>query len=100
MGGNLFPGNQFLFRKGRPFGTWRKSVFQHYLGCSFETMERADYTLRKCRIRKGCFLVGGFGGRCAGRGADEGPFGGTADAAPRRAAPCDAQRVVAFVGER
>src|SRR5260370_31066675 len=99
MGGNLFPRNQFLFRKGRPFGTWRNSVFQHYLGCSIEAMECADYTLRECRIRKGSFLVSGFGGNGAGGGADEEPFGGTADAAPGAAASRDAQSVVAFVGE-
>jgi hypothetical protein len=46
MGGNLLPRNQFLLRKGRPFGTWRDSVFRHCLECNSETMDCADYTLR------------------------------------------------------
>ena len=44
--------------------------------------------------------MGGLGGDGAGGGADEEPLGGAADAAPGAAAASDAQRVVAFVGER
>src|SRR5260370_40615040 len=60
MGGNLFPRNQFLFKKGRPFGTWRDSVFQHYLGCRFEGMECADYTLGMRQVRKESLLCQGL----------------------------------------
>jgi len=44
--------------------------------------------------------MSGFGGNGAGCGADEEPFCGAADAAPGGAASGDAQRVIAFVGER
>jgi hypothetical protein len=54
-------------------------------------MECADYTLRNCWIRKSTFLVSGFGGNGACCGADEEPFGGTADAAPEAAAASEAQ---------
>src|SRR6266851_4426274 len=42
--------------------------------------------------------MSGLGGYCAG-GADEKPFGGAGDTAPRAAASSDAQGVVALVGE-
>jgi hypothetical protein len=46
VSGYFFPGNQLLVRKGRPFGTWRDSIFWHCFRRSFETNECADYTLR------------------------------------------------------
>src|SRR5258708_16603417 len=44
--------------------------------------------------------MSGFGGNGAGCGADEDAFCGAADAAAVGAAAGDAQRVIAFVGER
>jgi hypothetical protein len=95
MSGDLFPRNQLLFRKGRPFGTGRDSVFRHCLGCSFETMKCADYTLGIVKT----VSMSGLGGNSAGCGADEKPFGGAADTAQDGAASNDAQSVVAFACE-
>ena len=69
-------------------------------GGAIETIRCADYTLEMSHVRKTAELVSGFGGNCAGSGADEEPRGSAADAAPGVAAAGDAHRVVAFVSER
>jgi hypothetical protein len=55
---------------------------------------RGLYPRKVSELQSG--LAGGDG---AGGGADEEPFGGTTDAAPSAAATCDAEGVVAFLGE-
>ena len=98
IGGNLFPGDEFLFGKGRPFGTWLGSA-RRYVGGRHQSDSVRGLYPRNCAGIVKTVSTSGLGGNSAGGGADEEPFGGAADASPSGATFGDAHGVVAFVGK-